>query len=79
MTCTHQWIIESPSGKTCKGVCSVCGAESEFNSSMGDEYASKGRHHHVSTKERAYINNTNLRPFVSPYIQPEYAQGNLHE
>ncbi len=28
--CCHYWVIESPSGPTSKGICKLCGCESEF-------------------------------------------------
>ena len=43
--CHHYWIIESPKGRTSKGVCKFCGAEKEFYNSwpylMVDERAVK--------------------------------------
>ena len=31
--CHHYWIIESPKGRTSKGVCKFCGVEKEFYNS----------------------------------------------
>lgn len=28
--CAHHWVIESPSGPTSRGLCTLCGAEREF-------------------------------------------------
>ncbi len=30
--CCHYWIIETPKGPTCEGVCQFCGAKKEFDS-----------------------------------------------
>ena len=29
--CAHHWIIETPNGPTSRGVCRLCGAETEFS------------------------------------------------
>ena len=31
--CCHYWLIETPNGATCKGICRFCGEEKEFTSS----------------------------------------------
>ena len=31
--CRHYWLIETPNGATCKGICRFCGEEKEFASS----------------------------------------------
>ena len=28
--CRHYWIIDSPKGRTSKGICKLCGVEKEF-------------------------------------------------
>jgi len=30
VTCTHHWVIESPSGPTSHGTCRKCGTQHEF-------------------------------------------------
>jgi hypothetical protein len=30
--CCHHWIIETPDGPMCKGVCKFCGSKKEFDS-----------------------------------------------
>ena len=43
--CHHYWTIESPKGRTSRGVCKLCGVEKEFYNSwpsfMVDERAVK--------------------------------------
>ena len=31
--CRHYWLIETPNGAICKGICRFCGEEKEFASS----------------------------------------------
>lgn len=33
LQCRHHWLIESPQGPACRGVCKLCGAERQFESS----------------------------------------------
>ena len=32
--CSHYWMIGTPNGDTCKGICKFCGEEKEFASSF---------------------------------------------
>lgn len=32
--CIHYWLIESPNGPTSRGVCKLCGTESDFRNSV---------------------------------------------
>ncbi|MFC1930041.1 hypothetical protein ACFLW6_04205 [Chloroflexota bacterium] len=32
--CGHYWLIGTPNGATCKGICKFCGEEKEFISSF---------------------------------------------
>jgi len=32
--CRHYWMIGTPNGITCKGICKLCGEEKEFASSF---------------------------------------------
>ena len=34
--CQHHWAIESPAGRTSKGVCILCGAQREFKNYLRD-------------------------------------------
>ncbi len=34
--CRHYWVIESPAGRTSRGVCSLCGAQREFKNYLRD-------------------------------------------
>jgi hypothetical protein len=36
LACRHHWLIETPHGPACKGVCKLCGTEREFQSSSED-------------------------------------------
>ncbi|MFC2069241.1 hypothetical protein ACFLTP_09600 [Chloroflexota bacterium] len=33
-TCSHYWVIETPSGAICNGICRFCGEKKEFASSF---------------------------------------------
>ncbi len=37
LVCHHHWLIETPHGPACKGVCKLCGTEREFPS-FSDDY-----------------------------------------
>ena len=32
--CCHYWLIDTPNGSTCKGICKLCGEEKEFAYSL---------------------------------------------
>lgn len=36
LACRHHWLIESPDGPACGGVCKLCGAERQFPTSSDD-------------------------------------------
>ena len=33
-SCHHYWLIETPSGPTCRGICKLCGKERDFASTF---------------------------------------------
>jgi hypothetical protein len=39
----HHWLIQSPDGPTCEGVCKWCGAHRVFASEAVRRYSSPGR------------------------------------
>lgn len=34
--CRHYWVIESPRGRTSRGICTFCGAQREFKNYLRD-------------------------------------------
>ena len=34
--CRHYWMIETPAGRTSRGVCALCGAQQEFRNYLRD-------------------------------------------
>ena len=40
--CAHHWVLGSPAGAVCQGVCKRCGAEREFSTAPERGWVSRG-------------------------------------
>ena len=47
--CHHYWLLGTPDGPTCKGICRFCGEEKEFASSIEGVIAMKTNTQSVKT------------------------------
>ena len=45
--CRHHWLIETPNGNICKGICRFCGEEKEFVTSWESLVSMKIKHEPV--------------------------------
>jgi len=50
--CCHYWIIETPDGPVCRGVCKFCGLEKEFDS-FGPDLGSPWERNKSTSSESA--------------------------
>ncbi|MFC2068244.1 hypothetical protein ACFLTP_04480 [Chloroflexota bacterium] len=57
-TCSHYWVIETPNGDICNGICLFCGEKKEFISTfenlMSMKTARKSVEKDVSTEDEYF-------------------------
>jgi hypothetical protein len=49
--CAHFWVIESPDGRTSRGVCKYCGAVNDFSNDWHDVLNSLNKRGHRPIEE----------------------------
>lgn len=53
--CCHYWIIETPDGPMCRGVCKFCGSEKEFDSFGPDSGSPWERNKYPSSESTCHV------------------------